>query len=92
LEQNKATIATTKSGFTIILQCLGNQPETHSNPDTPEKEVIEAQLAHKGQITHGGVYDRTTHIEDRRSMLPVWADPLDKLARGAEVIQIRATS
>ena len=53
------------------------------------KDVIEAQLAHTGQITHGGAYDRTTHIEDRTSMLQVWADYLDKLARGADVIPIK---
>ena len=46
-------------------------------------DVIEAQLAHTGQITHGGAYDRTTHLEDRTDMLQVWADYLDKLATGA---------
>lgn len=55
-----------------------------------EKDVIEAQLAHKGQITHGGAYDRTTHVEDRTDMLQVWADYLDKLALGADVIPMRA--
>jgi integrase len=54
------------------------------------KDVIEAQLAHTGQITHGGAYDRTTHIEDRTTMLQVWADYLDKLARGADVIPFKA--
>ena len=53
-------------------------------------DVIEAQLAHTGQITHGGAYDRTTHLEDRQSMLQVWADYLDKLARGADVIEFKA--
>lgn len=53
-------------------------------------DVIEAQLAHIGQITHGGAYDRTTHLEDRTSMLQVWADYLDKLAKGADVIPFKA--
>jgi integrase len=53
-------------------------------------DVIEAQLAHTGQITHGGAYDRTTHLEDRESMLQVWADYLDKLAKGADVIPFKA--
>lgn len=52
-------------------------------------DVIEAQLAHKGQITHGGAYDRATHIEERGEMLQVWADYLDKLAAGAEVIPMK---
>ena len=54
------------------------------------KDVIEAQLAHKGQITHGAAYDRPTHVEDRTDMLQVWADYLDKLARGADVVPIKA--
>jgi integrase len=54
------------------------------------KDVIEAQLAHTGQITHGGAYDRATHIEERSDMLQVWADYLDKLAAGGDVIQFKA--
>lgn len=53
------------------------------------KDVIEAQLAHTGQITHGGAYDRATHIDERTDMLQVWADYLDKLAKGADVIQLK---
>jgi integrase len=52
-------------------------------------DVIEAQLAHRGQITHGGAYDRATHIEERTAMIQHWADYLDKLAAGGEVIQLR---
>ncbi|OIQ70187.1 putative prophage CPS-53 integrase [mine drainage metagenome] len=52
-------------------------------------DVIEAKLAHIGQITHGGAYDRTTHLEDRTDMLQVWADYLDKLVKGAEVIPLK---
>lgn len=53
------------------------------------KDVIEAQLAHTGQITHGGAYDRSTHLEDRTSMLQVWADYLEKLTRGADVLAFK---
>jgi len=56
------------------------------------KDVIEAQLAHTGQITHGGAYDRATHTDERADMLQVWADYLDKLAKGADVIPIRAAA
>lgn len=52
-------------------------------------DVIEAQLAHKGQITHGGAYDRATHIEERGEMLQAWADYLEKLAAGGEVIEMK---
>ncbi len=53
-------------------------------------DVIEAQLAHTGQITHGGAYDRATHLEERAAMLQVWADYLEKLAIGGEVVPLRA--
>ena len=49
-------------------------------------DVIEAQLAHKGQITHGGAYDRATHQDERADMLQAWANYLDKLRTGADVI------
>ena len=53
------------------------------------KDVIEYQLAHKGQITHGGAYDRAEFLEERREMLQAWADYLDKLRLGADVLQFK---
>jgi len=53
-------------------------------------DVIEAQLAHKGQITHGGAYDRATFFDERADMLQRWADYLDKLRRGADVLAFKA--
>lgn len=52
-------------------------------------DVIEAQLAHVGQITHGGAYDRATHLDERVEMIQTWADYLDKLAAGADVIAFK---
>jgi len=66
------------SGRTILRQALKFQ-----------KDVIEAQLAHKGQITHGGAYDRADHFEERTDMLQEWADYLDRLRVGAKVIPMR---
>ena len=54
-----------------------------------DKDVIEAQLAHKGQITHGGAYDRATHVEERTDMLQAWADYLNKLASTNEVLNLK---
>jgi integrase len=52
-------------------------------------DVIEAQLAHVGQITHGGAYDRATHLDERTEMIQAWADYLDRLAAGADVIKFK---
>ncbi|MBK7000951.1 MAG: integrase arm-type DNA-binding domain-containing protein [Rhodoferax sp.] len=51
-------------------------------------EVIEANMAHVSHVTHGGAYDRATHLQERSAMLQTWADYLDKLRAGAEVIQL----
>ena len=55
-------------------------------------DVIEAQLAHTGQITHGGAYERATHLEERIPMLQQWADYLDKLRVGADVIPLHKSA
>jgi len=48
--------------------------------------VIEAQLAHKVRDALGNAYNRTSHIEQRRKMMQRWADYLDALAIGGNVI------
>ena len=35
---------------------------------------------------------RATHLEERAAMLQVWADYLDKLAIGGEVVPLRAAA
>lgn len=52
-------------------------------------DVIEAQPAHTGQITRGGAYHRARHLEERTPMIQAWADYLDKLTIGADVIPIK---
>jgi integrase len=51
-------------------------------------EVIEHQLAHKVPDTLGTSYNRTKFLVARREMMQVWADYLDKLKVGAEVITV----
>lgn len=46
--------------------------------------VIEAQLAHEVKDRNGRAYNRTTHLQQRREMMQVWADYLDALADGVE--------
>ena len=59
--------------------------ELHQKP-----EVIEHQLAHKVPDSLGTAYNRTKFIKERTAMMQLWADYLDKLKAGAEVIPIRA--
>jgi len=52
--------------------------------------VIEAQLAHAVKDANGTSYNRTQYIKHRAGMMQQWADYLDKLAAGADVIQFKA--
>jgi integrase len=52
-------------------------------------EAIEHQLAHAVPDALGRAYNRTKFLEMRREMLGKWADYLDRLRDGADVIQFR---
>ena len=53
-------------------------------------QVIEANLAHAKKDANGTSYNRTKYITQRRSMIQQWADYLDKLALGADVMPFKA--
>lgn len=62
---------------TILDEVLGVRPD-----------FIEHQLAHAVRDPNGRAYNRTAHLEERRKMMQLWADYLDKLKAGAEVVPI----
>lgn len=51
-------------------------------------EVIEAQLAHVVPDALGRAYNRTQYLEQRSELMTKWADYLDQLRRGADVLQL----
>jgi hypothetical protein len=53
-------------------------------------QVIEANLAHAVKDANGRSYNRTQYLKQRFDMIQIWADYLDKLATGGEVIQFKA--
>ena len=54
-----------------------------------DSNVIEAQLAHSVRDSLGRAYNRTEFVEQRRAMLQKWADYLDELQLGADVVKLR---
>ncbi len=62
---------------TILDEVLGVRPD-----------FIEHQLAHAVRDPNGRAYNRTAHLPERRKMMQQWADYLDKLKIGAEIIPI----
>ena len=59
----------------------------HVRPD-----YIEHQLAHAVRDPNGRAYNRTKHLQERRNMMQLWADYLDKLKVGADVIPLRGSA
>ncbi|WP_374488933.1 tyrosine-type recombinase/integrase [Zoogloea sp.] len=55
-----------------------------------DRDVIEHQLAHRVPDSLGTAYNRTKFIKERRAMMTRWADYLDRLKAGAEVIALTA--
>ncbi|MBO9685673.1 MAG: integrase arm-type DNA-binding domain-containing protein [Mitsuaria chitosanitabida] len=53
-------------------------------------DVIEAQLAHGKSGPLGMAYDRAEYMDQRRALMQTWADYLDRLRVGAEVVQLRS--
>jgi integrase len=62
---------------TILDEILGFRPD-----------YIEHQLAHAVRDPNGRAYNRTAHLPERHKMMQEWADYLDKLKHGANIISI----
>jgi len=75
----------TAHGFRAMARTLMVERLPGISPD-----VIEAQLAHGKSGPLGMAYDRAEFMEQRRQMMQTWADYLDRLRAGAEVIPMRA--
>jgi len=64
---------TTIHGFRALARTILDE-ELGFRPD-----FIEHQLAHAVRDPNGRAYNRTAHLEERRKMMQVWADYLDKI-------------
>ncbi|KIF81279.1 tyrosine-type recombinase/integrase [Noviherbaspirillum autotrophicum] len=51
-------------------------------------DLIEHQLAHAVKDPNGRAYNRTSHLAERKRMMQRWADYLDQLKDGADVIAL----
>lgn len=57
-----------------------------------DPEIVEAQLGHGKSGPLGSAYDRAEYMAQRREMMQRWADYLDKLKNGAEIVPIRTAA
>ena len=57
-----------------------------------ERDVIEHQLAHRVPDALGAAYNRTKFIKQRKAMMQKWADYLDQLKKGADIVKLSAAT
>jgi integrase len=74
----------TGHGFRAMARTILHEELEHKS------EVIELQLAHAVPDSLGSAYNRTKFIRERREMMQEWADYLDRIKAGADVIPITA--
>jgi integrase len=76
----------TGHGFRAMARTLLAE-ELHFPP-----EIIEHQLAHAVPDALGTAYNRTKFLKERKVMMQAWADYLDKLKSGADVISLHTVA
>ena len=76
----------TGHGFRAMARTILHE-ELHQKP-----EVIEHQLAHTVSDTLGAAYNRTKFLKERKAMMQLWADYLDKIKAGADVIPLHGSA
>lgn len=54
------------------------------------RDAIELQLAHVEKNASRAAYNFAEYLDERRTMMQLWADYLDKLKAGAQVVSLRA--
>ena len=93
LSDNAITAALRRMGYTgeqmswhgframasTLLNELGHPPD-----------IIELQLAHQERNEVRAAYNRAQRLEERRKMMQAWADYLDGLRLGTNVVPFRA--
>ena len=81
----KGTMGFSAHGFRATASTMLN--EMGYRPD-----VIERQLAHKERNQSRASYNRAEYLEERQNLMQEWANYLDGIAAGAEVLPFRGGS
>ena len=76
--------AVTAHGFRSTFSTYANESEKWSS------DAIEAQLAHKPvDEVRSAYYRGNRRLEERRRLMQWWSDELDRLRKGADIIELR---
>lgn len=86
LRENGQQGVTVTHGFRATFRTIGRERLK------ADADVLEAQLAHAKKDEIQAAYDRAQFLEERHVLVQQWADYLDKLKAGAEVIPLNAAA
>ena len=77
----------TGHGFRSAASTILNEQKSKWNI---HRDAIELQLAHVEKNASRAAYNFAEYLDERRTMMQQWANHLDKLKAGAEVVALRA--
>lgn len=92
MSENTINAALRRMGFdkeTMTGHGFRAMASTRLNEMGWKPDVIERQLAHAERNKVRAVYNRAQYMADRKQMMQVWADYLDTLRTGSNVVSIR---
>lgn len=91
LSENTFNSALARMGYKGIATAHGFRAlfSTVTNEHGWRADVIERQLAHEERDDVRGAYNRAQYLTERTQLVQWWADHLDKLRKGADVIPFK---
>jgi integrase len=94
ISENTVTYALARMGYKGRMTGHGfrSAASTMLNEQGFRHDVIERQLAHNERNAVRDAYNRAQYLPERRTMMQQWADYLDKLKAGAEVITLHGNA
>ena len=94
ISENTVTYALARMGYKGRMTGHGfrSAASTMLNEQGFRHDVIERQLAHSERNAVRAAYNHAEYLPERQKMMQQWADYLDKLKAGADVIPIRGNA
>lgn len=89
MSENTLNVALRRLGYSkeqMVAHGFRTMASTRLHETGWKSEVIEFQLAHVDKNKIRGTYNRAEYFADRKRMMQAWADYLDGLAAGVEII------
>ena len=92
MSENTVNVALRRMGYdnkTMTGHGFRSMASTLLNEQGWNRDAIERQLAHAERDAVRAAYNYAEHLPERRRMMQAWADYLDALRKGADVVPIR---